>query len=66
MCPSMEGSLRELVQQVTFDENLNRSGSENDKANLNGTAFGLSTQLKLGTRLSELQDSIKHIFEGQA
>ena len=49
---------------MTFDENLNRSGSENDKANLNGTAFGLSTQLKLGTRLSELQDSIKHIFEG--
>ena len=26
----------------------------------------MSTQLKLGTRLSEMQESIKHIFEGQA
>ena len=30
------------------------------------TSFGIQTQLKLGTRLTELQDSIKHIFEGQA
>ena len=27
---------------------------------------GLSAQVKLGQRLAELQDSIKHIFEGQS
>ena len=59
MCPSVEGSLRDLVNQVVNEENLNRSDE-------NKPAFGLSTQLKLGTRLTELQDSIKHIFEGQA
>lgn len=52
MCPSIEGSLRELVQQVTFDENINRSSCENDRSVNNGVGgFSLSTQLKLGTKI---------------
>ena len=72
MCPSVEGSLRDLVHQVAHEENLNLNSFSNNGADAEtksaggGTnnAFNVSTQLKLGSRLSDIQDSIKHIFEG--
>lgn len=52
---------------MTFDENLNRSSFDHDRSATNGVGgFSLSTQLKLGTKISELSKSIKHIFEGQS
>jgi len=65
MCPSIEGSLRELVSQVVNEENLNRS-SFNQDGSESKVGFGLSTQLKLGSRLTELHEQMRHIFEGQA
>ena len=69
MCPSIEGSLRDLVHQVVQDDNLSRSGFNNQdesEAKTGGIGLNLSSQVKLGTRLTELQDSIRHIFDGQA
>ena len=81
MCPSIEGSLRELVLQIAAEENFNPSSSfinnqvgdattsnagAGGAVNQSNSLFGMTTQLKLGTRLSEMQESIKHIFEGQA
>ena len=67
MCPSIEGSLRELVHQVVQEDNLSRGGFNNQDesdAKTGGMGLNLSSQVKLGTRLTELQDSIRHIFDG--
>ena len=42
----------------------NHDGPEESAAKTG--ALNLSSQVKLGTRLTELQDSIRHIFDGQA
>lgn len=45
---------------------MNRSSFNQDGNETKVGNFGFSTQLKLGTRLSEMQENIKHIFDGQA
>ena len=69
MCPSIEGSLRELVLQIAAEENFNPSSSfinnqvgdattsnagAGGAVNQSNSLFGMTTQLKLGTRLSEM------------
>lgn len=60
MCPSVEGSLKELVQQVAVEER-----STIDQHNQT-TQLGLNSQVKLGARITEIQEQLKHVFEGQA
>lgn len=65
MCPSVEGSLRELVLQVAMEgeTNSNQGAPGATSQSKNQSMLGFSSQIK---RLSELQDSIRHIFDGQA